>query len=223
MARGFPRIYVDADVELRTEDVRALAEVLRRPGVLAAAPELVLAVAGSSWPVRWYYEVWTRLPEVQQGLFGRGVVAVSEAGYARLERLPSVLAEDLAASLAFSPAERIVAAGARVVVHPPLTLADLLRVRARAAVGVSQVERTEGAPPSTARTRPQDLLSIVRSRPRLTPRVTVFLAITILARFRARRAVRRGDFSTWLRDESSRRQPESRAADREHAAVNNRQ
>jgi hypothetical protein len=221
MARGFPRIYVDADVELRTEDVRALAEALRRPGVLAAAPELVLAVGGSSWPVRWYYDVWARLPEVRRGLFGRGVIAVSEAGYTRLKQLPPVLAEDLAASLAFSPTERIVAAAARVVVHPPLTLADLLRVRVRAAVGVAQVERTERAPPSTARTRPQDLLSIVRSSPRIAPQVTVFLAITILARLRARRAVRQGDFSTWLRDESSRRQPESRAAGSEPTAVNN--
>src|SRR5215469_2397925 len=189
MARGFPRIYVDADVELRTEDVRALAEALRRPGVLAAAPELALALENSSWPIRWYYDVWTQLPEVQRGLFGRGVVAVSEAGYARLKQLPPVLAEDLAASLAFSPAERVVATGARVVVHPPLTLADLLRVRVRAAVGVAQVERTEEAPPSTARTRPKDLLGIVRTRPWMAPQVTVFLAITILARLRARRAV----------------------------------
>jgi hypothetical protein len=206
LARLFPRIYVDADVELRTEDVRALAGALRSPGVLAAAPELALALEGSSWPVRWYYDVWTELPEVRRGLFGRGVVAVSEAGYARIRELPAVLAEDLAASLAFSPAERVIVTGARVIVHPPRTLADLLRVRVRAAVGVAQVERTEGAPPSTARTRPQDLLAIVRNKPSMAPRVALFLTITILARIRASRAIRNGDFSTWLRDESSRRQ-----------------
>jgi glycosyltransferase involved in cell wall biosynthesis len=206
IARLFPRIYVDADVELRTEDVRALAGALRRPGVLAAAPELALALEDSSWPVRWYYDVWTQLPEVRRGLFGRGIVAVSEAGYARIRELPSVLAEDLAASLAFSPAERVIVTGASVIVHPPRTLADLLRVRVRAAVGVAQVERTDGSPPSTARTRPQDLLAIVRNKPSMAPRVALFLTITILARIRASRAVRTGDFSTWLRDESSRRQ-----------------
>jgi hypothetical protein len=204
-ATGFPRVYVDADVELRSEDVRALAAALRDPGVLAAAPELVLDLAASSWPVKWYYDVWTQLPEVRRGLFGRGVVAISEAGYSRIAELPPVLADDLAASLAFSPDERIVATGARVVVHPPLTFADLLRVRIRAATGVTQVERTEGAPVSTARTRPADLLGIVRNRPLMAPRVTLFLAVAMLARFRARRAVQRGDYSTWLRDESSRR------------------
>jgi hypothetical protein len=204
-ASAFPRIYVDADVELGIGDVRVLAETLRRPGVLAAVPELALALTGTSWPIRWYYDIWTRLPEVRRGLFGRGVVAVSEAGYARIAKLPPVLADDLAASLAFSPGERIAAEGALVVVHPPLRFLDLLRVRIRAATGVVQVERTEGAPVSTARTRPGDVLAIVRTRPRTAPRVAFFLAVAVLARFGARRAVRRSDYSTWLRDDSSRR------------------
>lgn len=204
-ARGFPRIYVDADVELRTEDVRALVKALQRPGVLAAAPDLVLDMAGTSWPVRWYYDVWIRLPEVRRGLFGRGVVAVSQTGYARIAELPPVLADDLAASLAFSPSERVIAADARVTVHPPLTFTDLMRVRTRAATGVTQVERTEGAPESTARTRPADLLVIARNEPRMTPKVALFLAVALLARLRSNHAVRRGDYATWHRDESSRR------------------
>jgi glycosyltransferase involved in cell wall biosynthesis len=204
-ATSFPRIYVDADVELRIEDVRALAEALRHSGTLAAGPELVLALADSSWLVRWYYDVWTQLPEVRRGLFGRGVVAVSEAGYARIAELPPVLADDLAASLAFSPAERIIASDAQVIVRPPRTFTDLLRVRIRAAVGVAQVERTEGTPASSARTQPSDLFFIVRGRPRMALRVALFLVVAVLARFQAGRTVRRGDYSTWLRDESSRR------------------
>ena len=204
-ARGFPRIYVDADVELRTEDVRALVQALKHPGALAATPELVLDLAGSSWPIRWYFDVWTRLPEVRQGLFGRGVVAISEAGYGRIATLPPVLADDLAASLAFSPSERVAAADAQVTVHPPLTFADLVRVRTRVATGVTQVERTEGAPASTARTRPADLLAIASDKPRMAPRVALFLAVAVLARLRSSRAVRHGDYSTWHRDESSRR------------------
>lgn len=221
-ARGFPRIYVDADVELRTEDVRALAEALRHPGVLAATPELVLAMEGRSWAVRWYYNVWKRLPEVRRGLFGRGVVAVSEAGYSRIATLPPVMADDLAASLIFSPDERSVVAGAKVIVHPPVTFADLLRLRVRAATGVAQVESTEAAPASTARTGPQDLLTIVRDRPHMAPQVALFLAVAILARSRASRAVRDGDYSTWLRDESSRRPPET-AALGEHSAASHNQ
>ncbi len=203
-ASGFPRIYVDADVELGAADIRALAQALAQPGALAAGPERVLALSGASWLVRWYYDVWARLPEVRSGLFGRGVIALSEAGYARVASLPPLLADDLAASLVFGPDERVIVPGARVVVHVPRTVGDLLRRRVRAAMGVDQVEEAEGGPGASARTRPRDLLDMVRAEPGLAPRVAVFLAVAVLARRRARREVRRHQYSTWLRDESSR-------------------
>jgi glycosyltransferase involved in cell wall biosynthesis len=201
---AFPLVYVDADVELRAEDIRALAAALRQPGVLAAAPERVLDLADRPRLVRWYYDVWTRLPEVRSGLWGRGVIAVDEAGQQRIANLPPLLGDDLAASLLFAPHERSIASEARVIVHAPRTLADLLRRRVRAATGLAQMERAEHAPESTARTRTSDLTAIVRREPRMAPRVAFFLSMAILARLRARRAVARGDYSTWLRDESSR-------------------
>ena len=203
-ARSFPRIYVDADVELRTSDVFALAEALSCPGILAAAPQRKLALEGRPLLVRWQYEIWERLPEYRNGLFGRGVVAVNEAGHARIADLPPVMADDLAASLMFAPHERAIVPSARVVIHTPRTFADVLRHRVRAAVGVAQIARTSRAPRPTARTRPSDLAAITRREPQMTPHIVLFLAVALLARFRAKRAVARGDFSTWLRDESSR-------------------
>jgi hypothetical protein len=38
----------------------------------------------------------------------------------------------------------------------------------------------------------------------LAPRVALFLAVAVLARRRAAREVRRREYTTWLRDESSR-------------------
>jgi hypothetical protein len=203
-ARTFPRLYVDADVEFSAKDARALAETLGRPGVLAAAPERTHAMEGRSWLIRWYYDVWARLPEVQGGLFGRGVVGVSVAGYRRIADLPPLLADDLAASLAFSQEERVIVPDAHVIVHPPRTLADLLRSRTRAAMGVSQIEQAEDAPRSTARTRRTDLLRIARHGPHLAPRVLVFLAVAVVARRRARRMTARSGYTAWLRDDSSR-------------------
>ena len=205
VARDFPRLYVDADVELRTEDVRALDVALRRPGTLAAGPQRVLALAGSSWPVRWYYEVWTRLPAVRAGLFGRGVIGVNSAGHQRVANLPPLMSDDLAAALVFGPDEGIIVPDARVVVHPPRRLGDLMRRRVRVVTGVTQIEHDESAPDSTARTSPADLLAIIKQEPTMLPCVMVFAAVTVLARLRALRAARRRDYSTWLRDESSRR------------------
>jgi glycosyltransferase involved in cell wall biosynthesis len=202
-AQSFPRIYVDADVELGSSDVRALRDALGRPGVLAAAPQRELALADRPLLVRCYYDVWTRLPVVRDGLFGRGVVAVNAEGHDRIRKLPPAMADDLAVSLAFEPVEREIVERARVLVHPPRTTADLLRRRVRAAVSVAQLE--DGAHgDASARTQPADLVEIVRADKRMIPQVAIFLAIAVVARFRARRAIKRRDYSTWLRDESSR-------------------
>jgi Glycosyl transferase family 2 len=202
--RGFPRLYVDADVELGSSDVRALDAALRRPGVLGAGPVVQHALDGRPWPVRWYYDVWTRLPEVRTGLFGRGVVGVSEEGYRRIASLPPVMADDLAASLAFAPEERMIVPDATVIVHPPRTVADLLRGRARAAMGSAQIEQTEGAPTASARTRPADLVRLARGEPRLAPHVALFLGVAAAARLKARRVTAKSGYSAWLSDTSSR-------------------
>jgi hypothetical protein len=203
-AVSFPRIYLDADVELDAPDIVALTDGLRQPGVLAVAPERRLALDRCSWPVRWYYDVWVRLPEVRCGLFGRGVIAVHEAGHRRIASLPSLIADDLAASLSFTGGERRIVSAASVTCHPPRTIADLLRRRIRVATGVAQIERSSQAPASTARTRLSDVLLIMRAQPQMTPRVALFALVTALARWQAGRAVARGDFTTWRRDESSR-------------------
>ncbi|MFJ1968324.1 glycosyltransferase [Streptomyces sp. NPDC087903] len=205
-ARGFPRLYVDADVVLAGGDVRALTEPLNDDGsgVLATAPERQIPLAGCAWRVRAYYQVWQRLPAVREGLFGRGVIAVSEAGHARIAALPPLMADDLAASLAFTPRERLVVGAARVVVHPPRTWPDLIRRRIRAAVSTAQVERHQGPEDASARTSKADLTALLRREPKLFTAVVVFVAAAVVARRKARKAVRTQDFGTWLRDESSR-------------------
>ncbi|WP_225847056.1 glycosyltransferase family 2 protein [Streptomyces sp. HPF1205] len=263
-ARGFPRLYVDADVVIGAADVRALAETVAGGGpVLAAAPARDLPMTGCAWPVRAYYRVWQRLPAVREGLFGRGVIAVSREGHARLAALPPLMADDLAASLAFAPGERRVVEQARVTVRPPRTWADLIRRRVRADTSSAQLEARQAeearraragapapaaggaagagtaaalgspagngggpdagagapgpapapsapaagapGPPPSARTRPADLRRLLYAEPWLLPHVAVFLTVAAVARRTSRKAIRDGDFDTWLRDESSRR------------------
>ncbi|KJK47522.1 MULTISPECIES: glycosyltransferase [unclassified Streptomyces] len=214
-ALGFPRLYVDADVVIGAAGVRALTGALAQdPDLLAAAPGRDVPLAGCAWPVRAYYRVWQLLPAVREGLFGRGVIAVTEEGHRRIAALPPLMADDLAASLAFGPGERRVVETARVVVRPPRTWADLIRRKVRAATSSAEFERFQaargageavaGAAPS-ARTGTGDLRALLRARPTLVPEVAVFGTAALAARRAARRAIRDQDFSTWLRDESSRR------------------
>lgn len=215
-ARGFPRVYVDADVVVGAADVRELTAALAgSPRLLAAAPAREVPLSGCAWPVRAYYRVWQRLPAVREGLFGRGVIAVSGPGHARIAALPPLMADDLAASLAFGPGERRVVESARVVVHPPRTWSDLIKRRIRAATSSAEVEHFQASRPAagpeslsasgSARTSTADLRALLRERPQLLPGVVVFVVAALVARRGSREAIRNGDFSTWLRDESSRR------------------
>ncbi|WP_438309997.1 glycosyltransferase family 2 protein [Streptomyces sp. HUAS TT3] len=212
-ARGFPRLYVDADVVLGAAGVRALAEAFAAgPELLAAAPGRDVPLSGCAWPVRAYYRVWQRLPAVREGLFGRGVIAVSERGHARLAALPPLMADDLAASLAFAPGERRVVEEVRVVVRPPRTWADLIRRKVRASTSSAELERFQtrsgtgaGSPAPSARTGGGDLRALLLAQPGLLPGIVVFVVAALAAHRGSRKAIRTGDFSTWLRDESSRR------------------
>ena len=200
----FPRVHLDADVRLTGSSVKALIRALATdPKLEAVAPERSLDRAGCSRVVSWYYDVWEQLPQVRTGLFGRGVFVLTEDGQRRVSALQPMLSDDLVASDAFAPDERLVVRGARSEVAAPRRLRDLVNRRVRIVTGVAQAT-AQGARRDDSVTRASTLFDLGRAQPRLIPRITVFLAVTALARLRARRAIRLGDFSTWLRDESSR-------------------
>ena len=83
-AAGYPRIYLDADVDVGSATSRPSSRSW--PGRACWRPCLnaPLALDRCTRAVRWYYDIWLRLPDVRRGLFGRGVLGVSEAGHERL-------------------------------------------------------------------------------------------------------------------------------------------
>jgi hypothetical protein len=204
-ASGFPRFYIDADVELDESGMEALSRALDEPGVLAAAPALVMDVHDSALLVRWFTDIWSRLPAVQGGLWGRGVFAVTDNGYQRLAALPRLMADDLAASLAFASGERAIVHEAQARVHGPRTVGDLLRRRVRVTTGVCQLEQASGVPKSVDRTSWRQLLAIVKREPRLMPQLMTFLTIVLVTRILSQVSMKRHGYSVrWHRDESSR-------------------
>ena len=202
-ATTFPRVYIDADVEISRASIIHLVDALSDGTHLASAPRRTIPRARSSRLVRWYYDVWEDLPQVRTGLFGRGVIALSEVGFERVQRLPDLMGDDLVANEAFSPTERVVVDRAEVTVWPPRTIGDLVRRRVRAATGNLQADE-HGVRRAASVTAPRDLISMAIERPAQAPRIAWFVGVAIVARFFARRAIKASDFNTWLRDESSR-------------------
>jgi Glycosyl transferase family 2 len=203
VATAYPRILLDADVELTRAGALSLAAAVGTGPALAAGPRRLLPRDGVARLVRWYYDVWEALPAVRTGLFGRGVVALAEEGVQRVRALPPTMSDDLAFSEAFDATERIVVDEVAVIVHPPRTWQDLIRRRARVVTGNVQADR-QGIRGKSAQTGMRSLLDVLRRDPRLAGKIPVFVVAGVMARRRARRAVRAGDFTTWERDESSR-------------------
>lgn len=199
----FPRIHLDADIELNGAAALRLIEPIARDEVLATAPRRDVPRTGCSRWVRWYYDVWEALPQVESGLFGRGVVVLSEQGQARVAALPRMMSDDLGMSDSFSSEERRVVPSAVAVVHPPRTVRDLVRRRIRIATGNAQAGQLGVRRPGS-RTSARTLAGLAVTRPGLALRLPVFVAVHVAARLGARGALRSGDFTTWQRDESSR-------------------
>jgi glycosyltransferase involved in cell wall biosynthesis len=195
--------YQDADVAVTREDLLALVDALDDV-TIATGPERRLALDASSWAVRWYYDVWQRLPAVHDGLFGRGLIVLDPVAHERVRGLPLVMSDDLAISEAFTPPERRVVSGTAAVIEAPRTVRDLVRRRIRIATGNSQLDQL-GMRSAVARTSVADLLRIAAGSPALPIKVAVFVAVTGIGRLLARQRVRRGDYTTWSRDDSSRR------------------
>lgn len=203
VARAYPRVYLDADVEITAQDLNRLTGAVGTGRYLAAGPARTYVWDGVSRTVRWYYDVWQELPHVREGLYGRGVIVVAEEANDRIRALPPVMSDDLAMAEVVAPSERLIVPDAVVVVRPSKTLADLVRRRVRVATGNSQADKASLRRP-VSRTSSSSLVAVVRRSPALLLKMPVFVGVTLAARLLARRAVRAADFTTWHRDESSR-------------------
>ena len=208
MARGFPRVYLDADIVAPANAIAELAAVLAgTQGVLAAVPRRKLNTAGRSWLVRAYFSINERLPAFTDGLFGRGMIALSAEGRARFDVFPEMVADDLFLDSLFTADEKVSVSTVEVVVEAPFTLADLMRRLVRVRRGNSQMRdaaRSGEVELSVRKSDKSAWLRIVAREPRLLFAAIPYVAITLTA---ARRARRSATSSDWGRDESTRVRP----------------
>ncbi len=199
-ARGFPRFFVDADVELGIDSLRATADALASGRYLAAAPKLRVDLSGCSLPVRLYHAIWMELPYVREGMLGSGVYALSEAGRARVGTFPDIIADDDLVRLAFRPEERLSVPGTSFLVTPPKTLRSLIHINVRRRTGADEM-RALHRPAFEAETRKQyRAFARLWSRPGLWPALAVYSAARLAALVGHAWKKRRGRDKEWNRD-----------------------
>ena len=199
----FPRVYIDADIFITIDAIRALASRLELSDVLAVAPTPDIDLTGCSWPARLYFGIRCRLPSAHQGIGGSGVYALSEAGRRRFAQFPNVIADDTYVCLQFKPEERETLAGVKSTVFPPRTIRQLIAVRTRAYAGTFELARRFPAlRVNRGKTNNRTLIGLFRES-RLWPGLLIYCYVNILARGRAGLRSRTGA-SAWQRDDTSR-------------------
>ena len=210
-AVGFPRIYVDADIVIGADGMRALRDAVAvssaAPGtVLAAVPRRQLDVTGSSLLVRAFFTVNSQLPAFKNALFGRGVVALSVAGRNRFDQFPDLIADDLFLDSLFTAVEKreVSSVSARIAV--PRHTRGLLRRLVRVRRGNAKLRAAASGLAASTEVRQAAYTSWLRDvalrHPTLIPAAACYVAITCTAAVLARFPQRTGN--GWGRDESSR-------------------
>lgn len=197
----FPRIYVDADIELESSSVRALVAALNASDALAAAPVPTWDMVGASSPVRRLHLVHEQLMAPRRALSGVGAYVLTAGGHRRIFPLPDVLSDDGLVDRSFAADERLIVRGAAVVVRPPRTLRAHLTRRRRIREGCRQLDAL-GMHDPEGRLRLQSLARLVADRS-----VTILDAAFYLGVLVVDRAItHRGNSSiVWATDATSRR------------------
>jgi len=207
VASSGPRVYLDADIIPPNGAIDSLVAALTdTPGALVAVPARRVGTRGRSWPVRAYYRINERLPAFRSGLFGRGLIAVSEEGRARFATFPEMVADDLFLDSQFSDVEKKEVDEVEVVVEAPFTSRDLVKRLERVRRGNAEMRAAADRSDIETSVRPSDrwawLRDVVLHDPARIPDAVPYVTITLVAALRSRRAARSTD--SWGRDESTR-------------------
>lgn len=198
VARAFPRIYLDADVELSTAAARDLAAALDGDRPLAAGVVGRVDASASTRPARWYYDFRARLPVFHDGIIGAGVYAMNAAGRARFDTWPAVLGDDQFVLRTFAPDERVTVPGHHTRVAVSEDLATVVRRQVRVRRGNTQL--TAGRGGETSSTPPPAGIPVAvreaAANPAAWPGLVTWVGVQALVRARVRWGRTGGDWST---------------------------
>lgn len=203
-ATGFPRFFVDADVQLPIASVREVARVLETGQALVAAPRIDFDLTGRGWMVRAFYDVWSKLPYCASGMVGSGVYAVSKAGRERFDKFPSLTADDAFVRLQFKPNERKTVENCHFLVTPPATIAGVVKIKTRGHFGNHELQAAQPELFDNEGDSHRTAILKLAARPWNWPKLAVYVGVRIASRLMSYRRYYFGNHQAWERDDTSR-------------------
>lgn len=202
LASTFPRLYLDADVELAPGSVAALVAALEDEELWLVAPSARYVLGGSSALVRSYYRIWSRLPSVGGDTVAKGCYAVNARGRACFDGFAGVLGDDHFVRDAVPEPRRGVVSEAVSIVDAPRTLRAVVRRKVRTLEGNAALDAETESGVRRARSRQRQWAQVVTGLPPLALDLPVFLGVSLAARGVVHARQRRGGREAWLRDDT---------------------
>lgn len=218
LASHWPRIYLDADIEMTQTALKMVLDRLQHSDVLAARPAFEYDDSQAEKPVKAFYRARRRIPATNQALWGAGVYGLTQEGHARFGEFPDLVADDLFVDQQFESWEKAILNTPPVRVVTPRTVTSLFAILQRNYRGQqefvrkhSEARNSVGPVPTTflgssdvgSKRTVRELLSSVRG-PFSAFDAAVYASFVVRARLRQRRLVDRSVHTVWERDESSR-------------------
>jgi glycosyltransferase involved in cell wall biosynthesis len=201
VARVFPRVYLDADLEVTTGSIRSLIAALDN-NTPAAIGFMDVDTDERSWLVRSFYHLWVLHPYLQRGKFG-GIYALSQQGCQLRGAYPDLLGDDAFVRNAFEPGEFVAVNACRFRVFPPYTVRDIFRIRSRIYLGNYQLRAFSHEVDHGPRSGTREWLRRVVDHPETWLGLPIYIALNLAAKINALRLYRQSNYQ-WLRDNSSR-------------------
>jgi glycosyltransferase involved in cell wall biosynthesis len=200
-ATQWPRLYLDADVQITAEAAIGVLDRLGQGDVLAASPDSRYDSRGATALVRSYYRAKDRISHHKSTLWSAGAYGMNLRGHARLGFFPSITGDDLYVDSLFDEHEKIIVPTEPSVRKTPANARSLFAVLRRHHRGVSELAALEHG--TEARVRDTGLATAIAvittiRRPRSAVDALVYLLMALAARRSSRRSER------WERDESTR-------------------
>jgi GT2 family glycosyltransferase len=197
----WPRLYLDADIEISEDAVLAVLDRLAEGDVLAARPTAEYDFGDASWLVRSYYRARFRIPQYKLAMWGAGAYGLTAVGHARFGAFPRITGDDFFVDTQFGADEKVVVPTDPAMVKTPTDVKSLLAVRRRSHRGTTELSvggpDNDTAKRNTSLSTVATVISTIRGL-RSALDAAVYLGVALAARRRL------GSAAVWERDDSSR-------------------
>jgi len=204
-ATSFPKLYMDADIQLAEGSLKKIIDTLVEGELLAVSPTPKMDFSNSNWFVKAYYDIWLSLPYCRSGMMGAGVYALSEEGRSRFDIFPNIIADDGYVRALFNEEERGNVEGAYAIVKAPITLKWLLKIKIRSRLGQMELAQKYPELLNNEKKPYTDALYSFLKKPHKWPKLAIYIYISIITRFYAKNILKNISDYQWEKDMSSRK------------------